>query len=62
MERYYVPTSRVLKDTMDLLLEYRKIPWTYFERMERCHGTTSGVRKDTMDLLPQYGKIPWAFF
>ncbi len=41
---------------MDLLREYGKIPWAYFESTERYHGPTSRVRKDTMDLLLEYGK------
>jgi hypothetical protein len=45
------PTSRVRKDAVDLLLEYGKIPWTYFESTERYHGPTSRLRKDSMDLL-----------
>jgi hypothetical protein len=49
--KYHGPTSRVWKDTMDLLLESGKNT-----------ETTSRVRKDTMDLLLEYRSIPWTSF
>ncbi len=42
------PTSSAQKDTMNLLLEYGKILWTYFQSTEKYHGPTSSVQKDTI--------------
>jgi hypothetical protein len=36
---------------MDLLREYAKMPWTYFESTERYPVPTSRAGKDAMDLL-----------
>jgi|688.fasta_scaffold1394955_1 hypothetical protein len=50
-----------MKDAMDLLLEYGKIPWAYFKSTERYHDT-SNVWKDTMVLLLECRKIAWTYF